>query len=219
MATTDELRQLAAQLAHPNGEAGSRLAKMMEETNYTMTLQALDALSVKAGDYVLEIGHGSASHVKSFLDQHPDVQYAGLEISGSMHQLATQVNQASITAGRADFRLYDGQEFPYSPASFSGILSVNTIYFIPDPTTFIAQISELLQPNGKLTLTFAKKSFMKTLPFTAYGFRLYDEEEVLRFADPHLLAFESTIQGREIVLSKNGDQVEREFLTIVWNKI
>ncbi|KGE12376.1 class I SAM-dependent methyltransferase [Sphingobacterium deserti] len=219
MATIDELKRLAAQLAHPSGEEGLRLAQMMEETNYGMTKQAWHALSVQPGQHVLELGHGNASHVTPFLAANSNVHYSGLEISTSMHQLAMQVNQASIVSGRADFRLYDGQEFPYPLASFSCIFAVNTIYFIDDPATFTTKLSGLLAKNGKLAFTFATKSFMEMLPFTAYGFNLYEQEDVLRFADPDVLTLHSIIRDKEMVLSKNGDEVEREFVTIVWSKI
>jgi len=219
MATIYELQQLAAQLAHPKGEEGTRLAKMMEETNHNMTKQALQSLSMEAVQHVLEIGHGSASHVSAFLDRNKNIHYSGLEISESMHQHALRENHAVVAAGRADFRHYDGNAFPYPSASFCSIFTVNTIYFIEDPATFMTKLSGLLRQNGKLALTFATKSFMKQLPFTAYRFNLYEEEDVLRFANPELLAVQSITRDKEMVLSKSGDEVEREFVTIVWNKI
>ncbi|GHE42571.1 class I SAM-dependent methyltransferase [Sphingobacterium griseoflavum] len=219
MATKEELVQLAAQLAHPSGNIGVELSIIMDRTNSNMTKQAIEALNLQAGQRILELGHGNAGHVSWLLEKHPDVTYVGLDISETMHREAINNNLDAIAAKKASFYLYDGIDLPASIQQVDAIFFVNTIYFIKEPAWFIEQLASLLRPHGKLAITLASRKFMETLPFTAFGFRLYDEAELCRLAGNKLLQFVYRLADKEQISNKAGDLVEREYLTLLWKKI
>lgn len=219
MATKEELQALAGQLAHPTGEQGVRIAKMMDETNGNMTRQAIMALGLTLEQRILEIGHGNAQHVSDLLNNHSIGHYTGLEISSCMQKEAIAINQQHIDTGRATFLHYDGQHFPIAQASMDAIFSVNTIYFWKEPASFLANLGNLLTNGGTLVVTFASRAFMEALPFTAFGFTLYEEADVLALADHSSFRHVRTECARETVTSKSGDTVEREYLSMVWQKI
>lgn len=217
MATNDELKHIAEQLAHPSGTKGLEIATMMMETNANMISHALDALNIQPGEHLLEIGHGNAYHVADLLAKHLGVFYTGLETSLLMMQQAQILNK-DISTDRVNFLHYDGENFPNALGSFDHILTVNCIYFWKRPVFFITAIAKLLKPNGGLAITFATKDFMRQLPFTKHGFRLYDVEDVLALADIPQLKHTHTLRAVERIKSKNGQLVDREFVTVLWTK-
>ncbi len=218
MTSTEELKRLAAQLAHPTGQVGKDISRMMEQTNGHMTKQAIHSLSLQTGKHVLELGHGNAAHVTTLLNAYPGLTYVGLDVSETMHQEALFKNREAVEKGNASFLLYDGENLPFKEMIFDAIFLVNTIYFIQNPKRFIRDLSQLLRPAGELAISFADRSFMESLSFTAYGFILYEETELLQLADKELLEFRAGHHGKEEVISKAGDRVNRHFTTLVWTR-
>lgn len=218
MATEEELKTIAQQLALPTGSKGLEIARMMETTNANMTAQALDALDMAAGQHVVEIGHGNASHLAGLLQRHPEIRYTGLETSVLMQTEAINRNREAVSNGRAKFFVYNGITLPDDLKEVDRIVTVNCIYFWPDPADFINQLATRLLPKGRLIITFATKQFMEQLPFTGYGFRLYEEADLLHLTNPTNLRHMQTLHAAEQVRSKAGQQVERKFSTMVWEK-
>ena len=74
---------------------------------------------------------------------------------------------------------------PFQDASVDGLLSVNTIYFWPDPAAALREIRRVLRPGGRLVLGVRRKAFLLLSPVTWFGFRLYSVrqlEQLLRAA-------------------------------------
>jgi SAM-dependent methyltransferase len=209
--TEEQLKSLASQLGNPTGDMGIEVGNMMQANNHRMTSETIEALALEAADTVLELGHGNGSHVPGILHAASGVHYTGLEISGAMHQQARLLNGNFITADQADFVLYNGQVIPFEAGSFSKIMTVNTIYFWNDPLSLLGELYRVLKPGGVLCVTFAQKDFMKTLPFTRFGFTLYDTPAVRRLALQAGFSKVGVIDQNEEVISKAGDRVSRDF--------
>ena len=73
--TEEELKILAQQLSNPKGEIGEEVAKMMNETNISMTKESIKALYLADHDNVLELGHGNAGHLAYLLDFGENIHY------------------------------------------------------------------------------------------------------------------------------------------------
>lgn len=213
-----DLQELASQLGHPKGEKGVEIADMMNATNIGMTRHAISSLQLSGHENVLELGHGNAAHVRHVLDPHPAVHYDGLELSELMYAEAKTINRESIEAQRASFHLYDGRHIPFSDEYFDRIFTVNTIYFWPDPLALLAELHRVLKADGKLCITFAQESFMKTLPFTAYGFELYSTDKLEKLLAQSAFRIQNTKSKTEQVKNKTGDLVDREFTTVTLQK-
>lgn len=211
MKSTDELKQLADQLSCPKDGAGIDIANVMHESNIGMTRQAIDALAIRDGDAVLELGHGSCRHLHELLSRAAGVSYCGLEISTLMQAEASAFNADAVAAQVASFHLYDGDVIPFPTCSFDQVLTVNTLYFWRAPADLLRQIHALLRPGGSLAISFADKTFMQSLPFTAYGFTLYDKAQVEALAREAGFAQVSFSEHRERIKSKAGDEVDRLF--------
>lgn len=215
MSDIQKLKDLAAQLAQPSAEKGVEMGEMMNRTNIKMTRQAISLLDIQPYDHILELGHGNAGHLAELFAQQPNIRYTGLETSPTMQQEATRINQALVDQGKASFMRYDGATFPLAQGSCNKIFSVNCVYFWEDPLAQLQKQKELLAADGRLIISFAMKEFMQTLPFTAWGFRLYDVEDMTKLLTEAGFSDIAVHQDKENVISKAGDAVERQFASIV----
>lgn len=214
MDDNNKLKKLAAQFAKPNAEKGIELAAMMSKTNIEMTRHSLHKLTLTGSEHILELGHGNAAHLNELLTQYPSLHYTGLETSKTMYEEASRLNEMWIDQGRANFLHYDGKHLPLKAKTFDKIFSVNTIYFWKDRFTFLSKLKNLLSNNGQIALTFANKKFMQTLPFTVYGFTLYDVEDAERLLEQcDFKNIKSSIK-KEYILSPTNEPIEREYATV-----
>lgn len=211
----DQLAELASQLSHPSGEKGNEIAHMMNETNIGMTKNAIVNLNLASNDSVLELGHGNAGHLEFLFTQCQSIHYTGLEISTLMNSEAQLMNESFMDAGKASFVLYDGAEIPFDANQFDKAFTVNTLYFWKNPQELLAELSRVLKPQALFSLTFAHRSFMETLPFTPFGFTLYNPDEVQKLVDQSSFSLHKDDTRTETVMTKDGQAVDRQFSTFV----
>ncbi|WP_228448139.1 MULTISPECIES: class I SAM-dependent methyltransferase [unclassified Chryseobacterium] len=171
----EELKILAQNLANPQGEKGVEIGEMMNATNIGMTLESIRTLLIEDDENILEIGHGNADHLKSILNLAKGLKYTGIDISETMHLESKRLNQKF--QDQADFILYEGKKLPFADKTFDKIFTVNTVYFWEDPVGFLNEIYRVLKDEGSFVLTFGQRDFMEKLPFTAYNFKLYNNDE------------------------------------------
>jgi ubiquinone/menaquinone biosynthesis C-methylase UbiE len=214
----EELQAIAAQLKHPTGEKGIEMANMMNETNINMTRHSVQNLNIKAGNSILELGHGNAGHVEFIFEQAENLKYYGLEMSELMFQEARQINRNFVSQKQAFFSLYDGNAVPFHDDFFDKIFTVNTIYFWQEPEKLLLEIYRVLKPNGLFCITFAEESFMKQFPFTIFEFELYSTEKVEQLVQKTLFKILDKETLTEKVKTRTGELVDRDFTTIVLEK-
>ena len=213
--TEEELKNIAKQLSCPEGQHGIKTGEMMNANNIGMTYSAIDALDLQFNVYVLEIGPGNGSHVEYFLSKEKDLVYIGIDISETMIAEATKINQKLIDNSLVYFHQVDGKTIPLITGQFDKIFTVNTVYFWENPLEYLSEIKRVLSNNGLFVLCFADKQFMQKLPFTSYGFKLYnleDVEDLLRAAG---FTIKNTIKKTEQIKSNAGTVVERPYYVVV----
>lgn len=213
-----QLQEIAAQLRCPEGDEGIRMADMMHETNISMTRSALAALEPADGDAVLELGHGNGGHVPELLAPAPNIRYTGLDISPLMKAEAEKVNADLVAGGHVSFVLYDGKQVPFGNDSFDKILTVNTIYFWEDPVALLRELYRVMKNGGRCSIAFGQRSFMELLPFTPFGFTLYDTGKVKELVAQTLFRLAGVTDHTEQIGSKTGEFVERTYSVAVLEK-
>lgn len=214
----ESMKALASQLRHPQGKHGREVGDMMHESNIGMTRHSIACLELAPGDRILELGHGNGGHIAGLFQDHRQITYHGLDISTLMHDEAVRINQPLVDSRQARFYLYDGQQIPFADHHFDKIFTVNTIYFWDDPAGMLAGLYRVLRPGGRLCITFGQREFMERLPFTQYGFALYDNRLIQQLVEQ--TSFESIDfdTQTEVVRNKAGEAVEREFTTVILGK-
>lgn len=218
MASQEEFQNLAQQLRKPEGKKGQEIALMMQETNAGMTEHALRLLEIRPGDEVLELGPGNGQHVASiFRTFHPD-HYEGLDISQTMIRDCLKFNKELVRAGKARFTWYDGRVFPLENNSVDKIFTVNTVYFWENPRNTLEELDRVLRPGGRLNLTFGDRSFMETLPFTKFGFSLYDPDALLELVGKDVYENPAVYSETESFQNPQGEELNRKFWTVSLTK-
>lgn len=168
----------ARHLGKPEGEIGRALADSMAERSWPLYEAGFRRLRVRPGDRVFEVGFGNGKLVPRLLGLAPDLTYAGIDFSETMVSEAEAFNRELIKAGRATFRLASVEAIPFAADAFDRALTVNTIYFWPDPVRALAEIHRVIRPNGLLFVLTAPPEEMAKSPYTPYGFRVYDEAQL-----------------------------------------
>lgn len=213
---------IAAQLRQPSGKEGIETAERMGSNNEHMIAQCIGFLPLKAHDKVFEIGHGGGTHLPYLFGREQEINYTGGDISDTMVQLAKANNELYVQHGQAEFvqlSLNKGYAaFPFPDHTFDAIFTVNTIYFWDDAPAQAAEIFRVLKPGGSFALCFATKAFMSSLPFTEFGFRLYDLEDATSLLADVGFTVKDTHTGKEMVTSNGGQIVEREFKVMIASK-
>lgn len=208
-----DVLELEKQLQCPEGEEGIEVAKIMNETNFSMTLCSIKKLGINSGDFILEIGHGNCGHLdKIFEYGGRNVSYFGIEVSKTMKNEAEKSNRLRIINQSASFYIYDGKKIPFAEDSFDKVMTVNTIYFWGNPIDFLIEIGRVVREGGALAITFVEEQSMKKLPFVRERFRLYSKTKLrllISKTDWQLVDFTDKY---EKVKSKTGELVERHFM-------
>lgn len=215
----EALKEIAAQLRAPSGEKGIEVAEMMSESNFNMTQTAIACLNLQDNECVLELGHGNGKHIAELIRQKNNLKYLGLDISELMHSEAQKNNQNFIESNQAEFILYDGIQLPFEENSFDKIFTVNTIYFWNDPKYMLNELYRVLKPQGTICISYALDVFMKTLPFTQYGFKLYNNETVRSLVLQTPLQLVDIQNSSERIKNNTGELVSREFASCILTKI
>lgn len=208
-----DLKILARNLANPQGDRGIEIGEMMNATNIGMTLESIHSLLIEDNEHILEIGHGNAGHLKSFLKIAKDLKYTGIDISETMHNEAKNLNIEF--KDQAEFVLYEGEKLPFEDEVFDKIFTVNTVYFWKNPVEYLNEIYRVLKDNGTFVLTFGQRDFMETLPFTAYDFKLYSNDEMEELISKSQFKRMKISEKEEQVQSKTSDQTVTRLYTVL----
>ena len=191
-------RWLGRQLRQPSGLGGWLIARIMNRSNAAMNQRAIELLDVQPTHAVLEVGFGGGLALAPLLARAQSGRVTGVDPSDDMLAAAAAHHRAAIASGRLRLERAGVEALPHGNGEFDRVLSVNTLYFWPDPARGFAEIRRVLRPGGKLVLGYRPAARMRTLGFTRHGFRLYEDDEVLRLlggAGFEMLATETGRQG------------------------
>lgn len=209
----NELKILAQNLANPQGEKGIEIGEMMNAINIGMTLESIKTLLIEDNENILEIGHGNAGHLQDILNKAKNLRYTGIDISETMNKEARKIN--ADLKDQSEFILYDGKNLPFGDSVFDKIFTVNTVYFWDNPVDYLNQIYRVLKKNGTFVLTFGQKDFMDKLPFTAYHFTLYNNEDLADIISQSPFKRMKISEKEEEINSKTGDGLIKRIYTVL----
>lgn len=214
----EQLEQIANQLSKPDGADGLLTAERMAHTNNNMTRCAIAALNLAEGDSVLEIGFGNGSHVKDLMGHSPLIRYYGVDISETMVEEATKLNESIMTDGMVSFTLTAADRLNFEAGFFDKIYTVNTLYFWEEPQAYAKELFRVLKPDGLLCLAIATKAFMEQLPFTKYKFKLYDAAAVDNLLNEAGFSFVNISAQKDPTTNFAGEMVDRDILIVTAKK-
>ena len=178
MPTLSELTpaERACLLGKPEGELGVALSKTMNENNAQVIEAAYRRLGLQTGHTVLEIGFGNGYTVPLLMSQAEGLNYVGIDISETMVAEATSFNQSLIGAGRAALHFAAAGSLPCADASIDRVVTVNVIYFWPEPVHEISEIRRVLRPDGMSVIAATDVASAAAYPFARAEFGFHARE-------------------------------------------
>lgn len=200
--------QIAAQLRKPHGNLANEVTEFMERSNRKIYELGLRNLNMLPGDSLIEIGPANGAFTDYFFNLESDIHYTGIDYSDDMIQEANERNSKLVKEGKAEFVFGDVVDVRLGKKA-NQIFSVNTIYFWEDPLRYFRWANDTLTEGGQFIVCFRSGSTMQSLPFTQYGFRLYESESVKKlfsdsgFSNIHIFEEEEEItspEGKRVTL-------------------
>lgn len=170
-------QSLARQLRQPSGISGRAMAYVLNRANRPINRRAVERLDVRPTDSVLEIGFGGGGALAGILERTEGL-IVGIEISDPMIAYVRRRFRREIENGRLELKPGGVSQIPYADRRFDRVLTVQTIYFWPDPTAGLREIHRVLEPGGRLLVATAAKEEMDKRSFTQHGFRKFEDDEL-----------------------------------------
>jgi ubiquinone/menaquinone biosynthesis C-methylase UbiE len=170
---------IASQLRQPSGRFGRMIiARLLNRSNASLNELTLASLDPRPDDRVLEVGFGGGDLIARMLPVVSEGRIVGADFSQTMVDLCSKRFATAIRSRGLELHCASVDDLPFESDSFSGVCTVNTIYFWPDPAAALVELSRVLRPDGRLVISFSPRSVMQKMPTTDCGFTLYESDEV-----------------------------------------
>jgi ubiquinone/menaquinone biosynthesis C-methylase UbiE len=146
------LELVEANFRKPTGWFGQVLGHVMAVQHKSLTMWAIDLMSVRPTDRVLDVGCGGGMAVKLLSDRAADGFVAGVDYSNGMVRQARNRNHDRVQQGRVAIELGDAMALPFGNASFDKVCAIETFYFWPDALRGLREIRRVLKPGGHIAI-------------------------------------------------------------------
>ncbi len=207
-------KELAAQLRKPQGMMARKLAERMNNANRSMYAGVWKALDLGDGMQVLEIGFGNGNYFLDLLGQAKDLKLHGVDFSKDMVAEAIVRNKELIGNESLHVVQAASDHMPFADAFFDRIFCINVIYFWDDPAAHLCEVRRVLKPGGTFTAVFRTRAAMVNMPFTRFGFAMYEQADWEAVLRANGFAVHSTVLLREGEIEFEGKTYSPESLVM-----
>ena len=142
-----------------------------------MNALALTCLRLGREDWVLEVGFGGGGLLRSLL-LGTRGEVFGADLSETLIERARDRFARDVRRGRLHLYRASAESLPLPPATVTRAVSVNSLYFWPDPAAAMAELARVVKPGGRLAIAFEPAAELRKWPGHRYGFRLFEVAEV-----------------------------------------
>lgn len=178
------LQWLAAQLRRPHGVVGEELVgRVLNRVNRRTIDLSLDELDVHQGQRVLDVGFGGGYELEALCARVMPGEVVGVDVSQDVVASARRRLRSTLRTGRLDLRVADVVSLPFPDEAFDRAFAANSVYFWDDPVAVFRELRRVLVHGGKLAVSLRTRTKLEGLPFTQYGYTLYEPDEIDRLAE------------------------------------
>ena len=173
-------RQFAEQHGRPHGPLGRLAAWSMVARTRKANTWVVDLLHVQPGDHVLELGFGPGLALHDTAARLTSGHIVGIDPASTMVDMAHSHNLRNIRAGRVRLVQGLGEALPFASATFDRTLTINVIYFLPDPLVVLREVARVLRPGGQLAIFWMPAATLaRQGRAIAEVYRFYEPVEVI----------------------------------------
>jgi SAM-dependent methyltransferase len=170
---------IAAQLRKPSGLFGQFVVvRLLNLFNTPMNRLALEVLRLQPEDRVLEVGFGGGDLIARMARILTRGHIGGVDFSSVAVETCTKRFASLIKAGRIDLHCANLDALPFDEGTFTKVVTSNTIYFWPNPSTALGEMHRVLEKDGTLVVCFEPRAVLGKSSISRHGFTLFDPEEV-----------------------------------------
>ena len=142
-----------------------------------MNEAALACLRLQREDWVLEVGFGGGGLLRSLL-LGTRGEVFGADVSDALIARARLRFARDVRRGRLHLYRASVESLPLPPATVTKVVSVNSLYFWPDPAAALAELARVVKPGGRLAIAFEPAAELRKWAGHRFGFRLFEVAEV-----------------------------------------
>lgn len=138
----------------------------------------VERLRLKSGAHVLDVGCGTgASAIPAAEAVGPTGRVVGIDLSD---RLLTLAREKAIARGleHAEFRKVDMTASGYADGEFDAVVSVFSVFFVPDMEGLVTELWRMVKPRGKLAITTWGPDFFEPV-YARWNGAVKDEREDL----------------------------------------
>jgi arsenite methyltransferase len=199
-------RYLMSQFARPHGLLAGVFGALMNGGNRQVNLRSLEALEVEPGQRVLEVGFGGGGTLEILVKERECGFVGGLDASPEMARAAERRFASRIAAGRMAIRQGEAGAIPWPDAELDRVLSVNSMFYWPDPARGAREIRRVLRPGGLLVLGLRDKAAVDKIGIGRLGYWSPAEEEIRMLLED--------AGFRDVSARSHGDGARGDFIVI-----
>ena len=170
---------LRSQFGSPSGLFGSLfVAPFLNATNMAFIRTSVELLGLKPDDRVLDIGFGGGYSLLALAERIPNGQVVGVDHSRDMVDAAASLIRARKLQARIRVRWGNVVKLPFAARTFDKVFTVNTIYYWPDLSLGLREITRVLKPGGRLMVGFRSPASLRLVTLAWDNFKRYERQEV-----------------------------------------
>ena len=209
---------IAKQLRKPSGKMGETVGLKMNQSNLVLYDFLIREMKIEDNQSLLEIGFGNGNFFNKLFSQAQNISISGIDFSETMLKEAILNNQLFIRKGVLKLVFGDCEILPYPDNSFDKVFCINVIYFWKNPLKNLAEINRVLKPNGKFYTGVRNSESMKKMPFTRFGFNIYEMQEWERILIESKFELVETKQLSEPAIEFSGVKIVPKSLCFITQK-
>lgn len=121
----------------------------MEKDHGDVVEQVIEAMAVKPGEMILDLGCGNGWATRMLGKQAPGSQAIGIDCSPGMIGRAEELHSYTI---RARYELMPFEELDFPDARFEKAFSMEALYYAKDLGKALAELARVMKPGGQAHL-------------------------------------------------------------------
>jgi arsenite methyltransferase len=153
------------------------IAPWLDRISREMNALALACLRLEREDWVLEVGFGGGGLLRSLL-LGTKGEVFGADLSETLIARARDRFARDVRRGRLHLLQASAESLPLPPETVTRAVSVNSLYFWPDPAAAFAELARVTKPGGRLAIVFEPAAELRKWSGHRFGFRLFEPAEV-----------------------------------------